>query len=184
MKMIDLTGQNFGELTVLCREGSERNRPLWKCQCSCGNICYKTRDYLKGKTKIKSCGCQKSTLVKEFNQTKIKDFMNKLLRAEVFDHFLLQEAVITGAATYTINGQITKGYFDEEELSVAAEFEVDCFADDIFVEGMHLCLYGVSVGRRSLNDAEVASPHKRKLQSTRYRGSGKRECVDTHLQLT
>ena len=48
--------------------------------------------------------------------TDIKDFMNKLLKAEVFDHFLLQEAVITGAATYTINGQITKGFFDEEEL--------------------------------------------------------------------
>lgn len=48
--------------------------------------------------------------------TDIKDFMNKLLRSEVFDHFLLQEATITGAATYTISGQITKGYFDNEEL--------------------------------------------------------------------
>ena len=49
--------------------------------------------------------------------TDIKDFMNKLLKAEVFDHFLLQEAVITGSATITINGQITKGFFDEEELA-------------------------------------------------------------------
>ena len=48
--------------------------------------------------------------------TDIKDFMNKLLRAEVFDHFLLQEAVITNSATYTINGQITKGFFTEEEI--------------------------------------------------------------------
>lgn len=48
--------------------------------------------------------------------TDIKDFMNKLLRSEVFDHFLLQEAVITSSATYTINGQITKGFFTEEEL--------------------------------------------------------------------
>lgn len=48
--------------------------------------------------------------------TDIKDFMNKLLRTETFDHFLLQEAVITSAATYTINGQITKGYYTEEEL--------------------------------------------------------------------
>ena len=48
--------------------------------------------------------------------TDIKDFMNKLLRAEVFDHFLLQEAMITSSATYTINGQITKGFFSEEEI--------------------------------------------------------------------
>ncbi len=49
--------------------------------------------------------------------TDVKDFMNKLLRSEVFDHFQMQEAVITSAATYTINGQITKGFYSEEELS-------------------------------------------------------------------
>lgn len=48
--------------------------------------------------------------------TDIKSFMNTLLRSEVFDHFLLQEAVITGNATYTINGQITKDFYSEEEL--------------------------------------------------------------------
>lgn len=49
--------------------------------------------------------------------TDVKDFMNKLLRSETFDHFLLQEAVITSGATYTINGQITKGFYSEEELA-------------------------------------------------------------------
>lgn len=48
--------------------------------------------------------------------TNIKDFMNKLLRTEVFDHFLLQEAMITSSATYNINGQITKGFYSEEEI--------------------------------------------------------------------
>lgn len=48
--------------------------------------------------------------------TDIKDFMNKLLRSEVFDHFLLQEAMITSSATYTINGQITKGFYSDEEI--------------------------------------------------------------------
>ena len=48
--------------------------------------------------------------------TDIKDFMNKLLRSEIFDHFLMQEAVITSAATYTINGQLTKGFYNDEEL--------------------------------------------------------------------
>ena len=48
--------------------------------------------------------------------TDVKNFMNKLLRSEIFDHFLMQEAVITSACTYTINGQITKGFYTEEEL--------------------------------------------------------------------
>ena len=56
--------------------------------------------------------------------TDVKDFMNKLLRSETFDHFLMQEAVITGAATYTINGQITKGFYSEEELE--EQHLVDC----------------------------------------------------------
>ena len=34
--------------------------------------------------------------------TDTKDFMNKLLRTEIFDNFLLQEAVITKAASYVI----------------------------------------------------------------------------------
>lgn len=49
--------------------------------------------------------------------TDIKDFMNKLLRSEVFDHFHLQEAVITSGVTYTINGQITKGFYSEDEIT-------------------------------------------------------------------
>lgn len=48
--------------------------------------------------------------------TDIKDFMNKLLRSEVFDHFLLQEAVITSSVTYSISGQITKGFYSDAEI--------------------------------------------------------------------
>ena len=48
--------------------------------------------------------------------TDIKTFMNKLLRSEVFDHFLLQEAVISTGATININGQITKDFYSKEEI--------------------------------------------------------------------
>ena len=48
--------------------------------------------------------------------TDIKSFMNKLLRSEVFDHFLLQEATITTGATININGQITKDFYTSEEI--------------------------------------------------------------------
>ncbi len=48
--------------------------------------------------------------------TDTKDFMNKLLRTDTFDHFLLQEAVITGAATYTIDGHCNEGFYSAEEV--------------------------------------------------------------------
>ena len=38
-KAIDLTGQTFGEITVLCKDeelSREKKRVYWKCRCSCG----------------------------------------------------------------------------------------------------------------------------------------------------
>lgn len=48
--------------------------------------------------------------------TDIKSFMNTLLRTDTFDHFLLQEAVITSAASYVIDGHITKDFYTQQEL--------------------------------------------------------------------
>lgn len=48
--------------------------------------------------------------------TDIKEFMNKLLKSETFDHFLLQEAIITGAASFVIDGHLHKGYYTTEEI--------------------------------------------------------------------
>jgi hypothetical protein len=48
--------------------------------------------------------------------TDIKDFMNKFLRSEIFDHFLLQEGVVTSAASFVIDGRITRGFYSGEEL--------------------------------------------------------------------
>lgn len=48
--------------------------------------------------------------------TDTKDFMNKLLRTEIFDNFLLQEAVITKAASYVIDGHLKKGFYSPQSL--------------------------------------------------------------------
>lgn len=58
----DLTGQKFGQLTVICRSDQRGNgkKPvvLWECSCICGNqIAVKSDSLLSGHTK--SCGCQK-----------------------------------------------------------------------------------------------------------------------------
>lgn len=53
----DLTGQRFGRLIILEKTEERKNNSIvWKCQCDCGNICFKDSHSLnKGSTK--SCGC-------------------------------------------------------------------------------------------------------------------------------
>jgi hypothetical protein len=58
-KATDLTGQVFGELVVLSRNGSSKfKRAMWLCQCSCGNRhTVIAESLIMGHTK--SCGCVK-----------------------------------------------------------------------------------------------------------------------------
>lgn len=54
-RLIDLTGQPFGELIVLNRVGSVHTSSLWLCQCSCGRTTETTSGRLRsGDTR--SCG--------------------------------------------------------------------------------------------------------------------------------
>lgn len=56
-KYIDLTGQTFGRLTVLKRNGNDRDKTaLWICECVCGNfVTVRSASLRSGKTR--SCGC-------------------------------------------------------------------------------------------------------------------------------
>ena len=59
-KKIDLTGQRFGQLTVL-REEPQRDkygRVMWVCRCDCGNVVAVASGELRNGHK-KSCGCLK-----------------------------------------------------------------------------------------------------------------------------
>ena len=65
-KLIDLTGQKFGRLTVLERaedyktpKGKRHTR--WMCKCECGNTAHILGDHLKGRL-TKSCGCLSAEL--------------------------------------------------------------------------------------------------------------------------
>lgn len=53
--------------------------------------------------------------MKVFQITNIKDFMNKLLLSELFDHFLLSEASIQTKVTYVIDGRPVKDFWTTEE---------------------------------------------------------------------
>ena len=70
-KLQDLTGQKFGELTVLYR-GIDHIQPngnhivQWWCQCSCGSspILVKTESLKRGYRK--NCGCVKNENIREY----------------------------------------------------------------------------------------------------------------------
>ncbi len=51
------------------------------------------------------------------NISEIKDFMNKLLCTETFDHFLLQEASICSNVNYHIEGAINQDFYSEDEMA-------------------------------------------------------------------
>lgn len=55
-KIIDLTGQRFGKLTVVQKSKSKNGRRYWECKCDCGNTTFVSTANLNG-GKVKSCGC-------------------------------------------------------------------------------------------------------------------------------
>ena len=68
-KIIDLTGQVFNRLTVICRvnQRSSDGSVKWLCRCSCGNETIVRADSLKsGNTQ--SCGCLNKERVRETNK--------------------------------------------------------------------------------------------------------------------
>lgn len=82
-KLIDLTGQRFGRLTVIERgedyvtpynyvTGDTYREVRWKCQCDCGNVVEVTSKALRyGNTK--SCGC----LRREVSSKQAKEMAKK-----------------------------------------------------------------------------------------------------------
>lgn len=57
-RIYNMTGQNFGRLTVveLSEERDQSGARMWKCRCSCGSITYASYSQLISGKK-KSCGC-------------------------------------------------------------------------------------------------------------------------------
>lgn len=61
-RVMDLTGQRFGMLTVLERAGHKRNRVAWRCRCDCGKEVIVCALDLRNGSK-KSCGCMKGAWI-------------------------------------------------------------------------------------------------------------------------
>lgn len=64
MRLLDLSGKKFNNLTVKYKASSARNGSVrWVCECVCGNITTMSSDHLTRKTQpVKSCGCLKKQI--------------------------------------------------------------------------------------------------------------------------
>lgn len=68
MKLIDLTGNRYGKLVVLCRDTTIHNaRPYWKCKCDCGNVVSIYGGNLRSGTTT-SCGCKRHERPKRYDE--------------------------------------------------------------------------------------------------------------------
>ncbi|MDY4183619.1 MAG: hypothetical protein SOX92_04955 [Candidatus Onthovivens sp.] len=54
-RMVDLTGQKFGRLTVIGFAYTKNKKNYWECKCDCGNTCFVPTTYLTTGVTV-SCG--------------------------------------------------------------------------------------------------------------------------------
>lgn len=62
MKTIDMTGKEYGNLTVIGKAKSDRYGAYWMCKCNCGNITTVRGSHLRQGRTI-SCGCKQGNHV-------------------------------------------------------------------------------------------------------------------------
>lgn len=55
-KKVDLTGQRYGQLTVLTPAENIGTRTAWRCRCDCGREVIEKTVHLRS-GRVKSCGC-------------------------------------------------------------------------------------------------------------------------------
>ena len=75
----------------------------------------------------------------------IKNFMNKLLIGELFDHFCLVEATITTHSTFSVDGHLQYDFFDTDTASALREKSVEYS----FWRDIRPFCYAVIRGKRS-----------------------------------
>ena len=73
-KVIDMTGQRYGQLTVIKRgENDKHNKAQWWCQCDCGSPLKLINGAALRRGLVVSCGCIKLKKLKEYNESKVVD---------------------------------------------------------------------------------------------------------------
>ena len=78
-KVIDMTNQKYGQLTVLSRaENDKHGKAQWLCQCDCGSAPKVINGAALRRGLVVSCGCNKLKKIKEYNNSKVIDETNNV----------------------------------------------------------------------------------------------------------
>ncbi len=107
--------------------------------------------------------------------TSLKHFMNHLLRSDSFDIFLLEEAVIAAANTYTIDGHYNREFFTDRQSSSDHEPSSDPLPDTELIPWAgqkELCLQLIKGKKTPLHFKfvlQLAPSHMRSLLKDRMR---------------
>ena len=83
-RFIDLTGKEFGRLTVIRRVENKGDAIMYSCSCSCGNTKDVASSNLKS-GKIKSCGCIKREMLVAKNKSNATHNMTNTKLFKVWD---------------------------------------------------------------------------------------------------
>ncbi len=103
-KQIDLTGQRFGRLVVICENGRAKSRHvLWSCRCDCGNEVTVDGVHLR-RGDTTSCSCLQRERVSECNT---KHGMRNTRLYYVWQNMLTRTGAIKGA-----NERLKRDYID------------------------------------------------------------------------
>lgn len=91
-KMRDIAGEKFGELTAIERDfqaqiEKKSIKPIWKCECACGNIVsIRSNNLLRGTTKSCGCGRKKASIQQRISE--VDEYIKKN-HIEDIDHSII-----------------------------------------------------------------------------------------------
>lgn len=79
-KRLNLINKEFGLLKVIEDTGkSNKNKSaIWKCECKCGEITYKTTENLTHDN-CKSCGCLRKSIMKEKGPERARNYIKETM---------------------------------------------------------------------------------------------------------
>ncbi len=77
-KRLDLTGQQFGLLTVLRLTDKRKGKIFWECICECGKVHFASTDKLRAG--LRSCGCQKGSYRHGMHKTRVYSAWRAMLQ--------------------------------------------------------------------------------------------------------
>lgn len=127
MRYINLTGQKFGNLTVI-KEGDRdvRGARRWVCVCDCGGRTLSYQNHLRG-GKSKSCGCNPNRINKTHGESKTRLYTIWLNMKSRCDYVISESYKNYGGRGITYDTRWGKYEFFKEDMA-------DGYSDDKTLE--------------------------------------------------